>query len=255
MRLSPVSALAAAMLIVVLSGCETKVKEITAVCRPGDAVTAPVRWEYPAKVGPSVIERIPLALDITLHYTGTGTRAVPPITTYFYRSNGAALRVASSATATLPPKGSFTYHVDTGGYAGALLATGRGAPEELAFFVVVDGSYFGGPLSPASCGRWPDGHIDLGKASKLPDLKDKHPLNMAQSDWLLVMPTPPAVARIEGPETSTFAFFPAPIKLTEAKNETSVPDDPAKQEAQVGITAATPLFPLTRPPAPQKGRS
>ena len=242
------SSLAALLLCVVLPGCETKVSEISAVCRPGAQVTAPVTWHYTSKVDPSVLRQIPRAIDITLHYPGSAPRAVPPITTYFYRDGGAVLRVASTSTAMMPAKGSFTYHVDTGGYDQALEAAGRGGREELAFFVVVDGNAFGGLLSPPSCGRWADGHLDLGKATKLPDLKNRTPLSMAQAAWLEVVPLPPAVRRTEGTETSTYAFFKAPIALTEAKNETEVPEGRARQEAQVGLTDGTMLFTLTGTP-------
>jgi hypothetical protein len=245
----------AVLLAVTLSGCETKVTQISAVCRPGDQPTAPVRWFYTSKVDPSLIKRIPRAIDITLHYTGAEPRAVPPITTYFYRKNGATLRVASSAKATMPPKGTFTYHVDTGGYDQALTKTGRGPAEELAFFVEVDGSYFGGLLSPPTCGRWADGHLDLGKASEVPNLKDKHPLNVAAFDWLGVSSVPTVVMRMEGPEVSTYAFFSAPIALTETKNETSVPDDVAKQSAEVGVTPATPTYTITGEPTPAPGNT
>lgn len=248
MRRGPRASLTAVLLCVTLAGCETKVSRISAACRPGDQVTAPVRWLYTSKVDPSVLRQIPRALDITLHYTGSAPRDVPPITTYFYRQDGATLRVASTSTATLPPKGSFTYHVDTGGYDQALGATGRSRRDELAFFVVVDGNAFGGLLSPPTCGRWADGHLDIGKASKLPDLKGRSPLDMAQSAWLEVVPLPPAIARTEGTETSTYAFFKAPTTLTEAKDETSVPEGPARQEAQVGVTATTTLFTLTSLP-------
>ena len=121
---------AAALLAVTLSGCETKVTQITVVCRPGYQPTEPVRWFYTSKVDPSVIKQIPVSIDISLHYTGSDPRAVPPITTYFYRQNGATLRVASSATATMPPNGTFTYHVDPGGYVHALTTTGRGEADE-----------------------------------------------------------------------------------------------------------------------------
>jgi hypothetical protein len=248
MRPGLLRSLAAVLLCVTLTGCETKVSQISAVCRPGDRVSAPTQWLYTSKVDPSVLQRMPRALDITLHYTDDAPRAVPPITTYFYREDGATLRVASTSTATLPAKGSFTYHVDTGGYDQALSATGRSRPDELAFFVAVDGRTFGGLLSPPTCGRWADGHLDIGTAIKLPDLKDRTPLNMAQAAWLEVVPLPPAVARIEASETAIYAFFKAPIPLTETKNETAVPEGPVPQEAQVGVTATTTLFTLTGMP-------
>jgi hypothetical protein len=231
-----------------LGGCETKVTEISVVCRQGDQPTGPVSWEYTGKVDPSVLQRIPRALDITLHYPGTGPRDAPPITTYFYRQNGATLRVASSAKATIPAKGTFTYHVDTGGYAQALGGTGRGGPGELVFFIEVDGSYFGGMMSPPTCGRWPDGHLEVGKASEVPDLKDRHPINLGAADWLEVSSLPTAVARRQDAEVSTYAFFRAPIALTEVKNETNVPDGPDKQEADIGVTTGTPLFTIARDP-------
>jgi len=250
MRLALRSLGTAVLLAVTLSGCETKVTRISVVCRPGDQPTAPVRWFYTSRVDPSVIKRIPRAIDITLHYTGAEPRAVPPITTYFYRKDGATLRVISSAKATMPPKGTFTYHVDTGGYDRALTTAGRGSAEEVAFFIAVDGSYFGGLLSPPTCGRWADGHIDVGKASEVPNLKDKHPLNLGAADWLEVSSLPTVVLRMEGPEVSTYAFFTAPIALTGIKNATSVPDDVAKQAAEVGVTTATPTYAITGEPTP-----
>jgi hypothetical protein len=113
----------------------------------------------------------------------------------------------------------------------------------------VDGSAFGGLLSPPTCGRWADGHLEFGKATKLPDLKGRTPLNMAQAAWLEVVPLPPAVQRSEGTETSTYAFFKAPVALVEAKDETTVPDGVAKQVAQVGVTDTTKLFSLTGTPS------
>ena len=246
---------AAMLLAVTLSGCETKVTEISIVCRPGHRVTEPVRWIYTSKVDPSVIERIPVMLDITLHYTGGDPRTAPPITTYFYRKDGAALRVASSTKAVMPPKGAFTYHIDTGGYSRPLNATGHGDPEELALFIKVDGSYFDSLLLPRTCARWPDGHLDVDKASQVPNLKDKHPLNMAASDWITVSSLPTAIMRMEGTEVSTYAFFPGPIALTETKNETSVPDDSAKQTAEVGVTATTPTYAIAGEPTPQAGNT
>jgi hypothetical protein len=103
MRLAWRSLGAAAGLAVTLSGGETKVTRIAVVCRPGEQPTAPVCWFYTSTVDPSLIRRIPRAIDITLHDTGAEPRAVPPITTYFYRKDGATLRVASSATASIPP--------------------------------------------------------------------------------------------------------------------------------------------------------
>ena len=153
----------------------------------------------------------------------------------------------------MPPDGTFTYHVDTGGYDRALNATGQGAAEQLAFVIVVDGNDFAGVLSPPTCGRWPDGHLDLGKPAKLPDLNAKHPLNLAAADWLEVSTLPTAVLRLEGAEVSTYAFFKAPIALTETKNATSVPDDVAKQEAEVGVTPATPTYAITGEPTPDAG--
>ena len=244
---------AAAVLAVTLSGCETKVTQISVVCRPGDQVTEPVRWLYTSKVDPSVIKRIPRSIDITLHYTGGDPRAVPPITTYFYREDGATLRVASTAKTTIPPKGTFTYHVDTGGYDLALTRAGHGEAEQLVFFVEVDGFYFGGLLSPPTCGRWADGHIDVAKSSEVPDLKDKRPLNLVSGDWLEVSSLPTAVVRTEGSEVSTYAFFKAPIGLTEVKNATSAPDDPTKQAAEVGVTPATPTYALAGEPPPYIG--
>jgi hypothetical protein len=227
---------------------DTKVTEISVVCRSANQLTEPVRWQYTSKVDPTVPQRIPRALDITLHYTGSRPRAVPPITAYFYRDQGAVLRVVSASTARLPAKGAFTYHVDTGGYSLALTGSGRGEPEEMAFFVAVDGSYFGGLLSPPTCGRYADGHIDIGTASKVPDLKGKQPINLGAADWLAISPLPTAVARLQGSAVSTYAYFLGPIALTETKNETDVPDGLARQEAQVGVTSGTPLFTMTGEP-------
>jgi hypothetical protein len=246
---------AAALLAATLSGCETKVTQISVVCRATHQPTEPVRWFYASKVDPSVINRIPVSLDVTLHYIGTDPRATPPITTYFYRKDGATLRVASSAKATVSPKDTFTYHVDTGGYSHALTATGHGDAEELAFFIKVDGSYFGGLVSPPACGRWADRHLDIGKASEVPNLKDKHPLNMAADDWIGISTLPTVIMRMEGPEVSTYAFYAAPIALTEIKNETNVPGDVAKQVAEVGVTTATPTYSITGEPTPEAGKA
>ena len=250
MRLAMTSLVPAAVVAVMLAGCETKITRISAVCRAGDQPTDTVHWFYTSKVDPTVIKRIPRAIDITLHYNGADPRMVPPITTYFYRKSGAALRVVSTASATIPPSGTFIYHVDTGGYDQALTATGREQAEEVAFVVVVDGSYFGGLLSPPGCGRWADGHLDIDKAAELPDLRDKHPLNMTATDWLKVSSLPTVVLRTEGPEVSTYAFFDAPIALTGTGNETSVPVDLAKRAAEVGVTPATPTFAITGAPTP-----
>jgi len=76
---------AAVVLAVMLSGCKPKVTEISVVCQPGDQPAEPVRWFYTSKVDPSLIKQISPAIDVTLHYTGADPRAVPPITTYFYR--------------------------------------------------------------------------------------------------------------------------------------------------------------------------
>jgi len=230
---------------------DTKVTRISVVCRPYDQPAEPVRWMYTAKVDPSVLPRTAPAIDIILHYTGGRPRAAPPITTYFYRPQGATLRVASNAKATMPPKGTFTYYVDAGGYVYALTATGHGATTEVPFVIEVDGSYFRGLLSPQTCLHALDRHLDLEPATHVPDLKDKHPLNMAASDWLEISDTPTAVVRTEGPQTSTYAFFPVPIAMTEVKNETPVPGDPVKQAAEVGVTAATPAFAFTREPTPE----
>jgi hypothetical protein len=143
-----------------------------------------------------VINRNPVSFDVTLHHTGTDPRTTPPITTYFYRKDGAALRVASSAKATMSPKGTFTYHVDTRGYSRALTATGHGEAEELALFIEVDGSYFGGIVSPPACGRCADRHLDIGKTSEVPNLKYKHPLNMAADDWIGISTLPTLIMRM-----------------------------------------------------------
>jgi hypothetical protein len=241
---------AAALLLATLSGCETKVTQISLVCRSGFDPVEPVRWVYTAKADPSLIKRIPVALDITLPYTGDRPRGVPPITTYFYRVDGTALRVASSAKATIPPKGSFTYHVDPGGYTRALTSAGRGGVDELKFVIQVDGHYFGGALSPAICGRWADRHIDVRPATELPDLRDKHPLNIAAGDWALVTILPAEVERLEGPEVSTYAFYPAPIVPTETTHEADVPEETAQQLKEVGVTATTPTYEVTGGPVP-----
>ena len=254
MRPALSSIVTAALLAVTLSGCETKVTQISVVCRSPHLPTEPVHWFYASKVDPSVINRIPVSLDVTLHYTGADPRATPPITTYFYRKDGATLRVASSAKATMSPKGTFTYHIDTGGYSHALTATGHGEAEELVLFIEVDGSYFGGVVSPPACGRWADRHLDIGKTSEIPDLKDKHPLNMAADDWIGISTLPTVIMRMEGPEVSTYAFYTAPIALTEIKNETSVPDDVAKQAAEVGVTTTTPTYSITGEPTPEAGK-
>jgi hypothetical protein len=245
----------AMVLAVTLSGCETKVTQISVVFQSGHQPTDTVHWSYASKVDPSVVNRIPVSIDITLHYTGGDPRAVPPITTYFYRQEGATLRVASSAKATMPPNGTFTYHIDPGGYTHALTAAGRGGSNELTFVTAVDGSYFGGLLSPPTCGRWPDHHLDTSKVANVPNLKDKHPLNMVAGEWIEISPLPTEVFRTEGVEASTYAFFAAPTALTETKNETSVPDDVAKQEAEVGVTTATPTYAITEEPTPGSGKA
>jgi len=253
MRLAMKSLATAAVLALTLSGCEPKITRISVVCRAGDQPADTVHWFYTSKVDPTVVKRIPRAIDITLHHSGTDPRAVPPITTYFYRPDGAALRVISTASAVILPAGTFVYHVDTGGYDQALTAAGRGEPEEMRFVVAADGSYFAGVLSPPSCGRWPDAHLDIDKASELPDLRDKHPLNMAAADWLNVSSLPTVILRTEGPEVSTYAFFSAPIALTGTSNETSAPTDLAKRAAEVGVTPATPTFTITGAPTPYIG--
>jgi hypothetical protein len=226
----------------------TKVAQISLDCRAGDDPTEKVQWSYTAKVDPSVIELIPYAIDITLHYPGTHARPVPPITTYFYREDGAVLRVASSAKASFAPKSDFTYHVDTGGYVPALYARGRGRAEELAVFVAVDGSYFGSLFGGPTCGQFADHHLEVGKASKIPDLSGKHPIDLATSDWLGFTSLPTAVSRIEGDEVSMYAFFPAPIALTETKHEASVPEGPMAQAQEVGVTSATPTYGVVAEP-------
>jgi hypothetical protein len=248
----------AMLLAVTLSGCETKVTEVSVVCRAGDQLTAPVRWMYTSKVDPSVIRQIPRAIDITLHDIGAEPRKVPPITTYFYRQDGAALRVVSSVEATMPAKGTFTYHVDPGGYDKALRTAGRGPNDALTFVIVADGNYFGGLMSPPTCGQWADGHLGIGRASGVPNLKDKHPLNMTAGAWLDVSSLPTVVKRTEGQEVSTYAFFAAPITLTATKNATGAPDDPAMQMAEVGVTAATPIYSIysiAADPVPNSGNA
>lgn len=241
---------AALLLVGTLSGCETKVEKISLVCRAGFDPVEPVRWVYTAQADPSAFRRIPVAMDITLHYTGDRPRAAPPITTYFYRPGGTALRVASSATATIPPKGSFTYHVDPGTYTRALTSAGRGAGQELKIVIQVDGSYFAAALSPPICGRWADHHIDVAPATELPDLRDKHPLNMAAGDWALATIQPAEIMRVEGLEVSTYAFYPAPIVPTETKHEADVPELVADQLKEVGVSDTTPVFSVTGGPQP-----
>jgi hypothetical protein len=253
MRLALMTLATAAGLGLSLFGCQSKITRISVVCRAADQPTDTVHWFYASKVDPTVIKEIPASIDITVHYDGAAPRAVPSITTYFYRPDGAALRVVSTATATMPPAGAFIYHVDTGGYNLALLSTGREEPEELSFVVAVDGSYFGGLLSAPTCGRWPDGHLDIGKAPGVPDLKGKHPLDMAAADWLKVSSLPTAVLRTEGPEVSTYAYFTSPIALTGTGDETPVPEDLAKRAAEVGVTPATPTFAITGAPTPYIG--
>ncbi len=234
---------------------ETKVTQISVSCRPYDQPAGPVRWIYTAKIDPSVAPRIAPAIDITLHYTGGRPRAAPPITTYFYRQKGATLRVASGAKTTMPPKGTFTYHVDAGGYIYALTATGHGDTTEVPFFIEVDGSYFRGLLSPRNCLHAPDRHLDLERATHVPDLNNRHPLNIAAADWLTISNMPTPVMRTEGAQVSTYAFFTAPIALTEVKNEAPVPEGATKQAAEVGVTAATPTFTLSAEPRPEAGKS
>jgi hypothetical protein len=245
---------AAILLAVTLSACETKVAQISVVCRPGNQLTEPVHWTYTSKVDLSAVQRIVPAIDVTLHYTGSDPRAVPPITTYFYRPNGATLRVVSSAKATMPPKGTFTYHLDTGGYAHALTTSGRAEADQLMLFIEVDGSYFRALLSPTTCLHAADRHLDIAKASDVPNLKGDHPLNIATFDWLGISPLPTVVMRAEGPQVSTYAFFAAPIALTKTKNETTVPDDVAKQLSEVGVTAATATHTITGDPPSQTGK-
>jgi len=158
----------------------------------------------------------------------------------------------------MPAKGTFTYHVDPGGYDKALRTAGRGPDDALTFVVVADGNYFGGLMSPPTCGRWADGHLDVGKASEVPNLKDKHPLNMAASEWLEVSSLPTVIKRTEGQEVSTYAFFAAPITLTATRNAISAPDDPAMQTAEVGVTAATPIYSIysiAADPVPNSGNA
>jgi hypothetical protein len=242
---------AALLLVATLSGCETKVEQISLVCRAGFDPVEPVRWIYTAQADPAAYKRILVAMDITLHYTGDRPRAAPPITTYFYRVGGTALRVVSSAKATIPPKGSFTYHVDPGTYIRALTSSGRGAEQELKTVIQVDGSYFAAGLSPPICGRWADHHIDVTAATELPDLRDKHPLNMAAGDWAMTTYQPAEVMREEGTETSTYAFYLGPIAPTETKHEADVPEQVAQQLKEVGVTDAAPTFSVTAGPRPE----
>jgi hypothetical protein len=245
----------AATLAVSLYGCETKVTELSVACRPINQPNVPIQWFYTSKVDRTLLSQIVPTIDVTLKYTGGSARKVPPITTYFYRRNGATLRITSHSTARLRPKGTFTYHIDAGGYIHALDTSGRGEPELLTLFVEVDGNHFSGPLSPAACRHWPDNHLDLSQATEVPDLNDKHPLNMGSEEWAGILALPAVVIRKEGTEVSNYAFFPAPITLTEVKNEAGVPDDLAKQNAQVGVTAATPTYTLSAEPAPTRGET
>jgi hypothetical protein len=239
------------VMVVTLLGCETKVTQISVVCRPAARPTEAVRWFYANKVDPSVVIQLAPAIDVTLRYTGADPRVAPPVTTYFYRKEGATLRVASSSKASIPPKGLFTYHVDTGGYVHGLATSGRGEPDELALLIEVDGSYFGAVLSPATCLRSADRHLEIVTASGVPNLEGKHPLNIAAADWLGISPRPPVVLRLEEAQVSTYAFFAGPTDLTATENETSVPDDVAKQTAEVGVTATTPTFSITKPAIPE----
>jgi hypothetical protein len=253
MRLALRSLATAAALALTLAGCGPKITRISVVCRPGDQPADTVHWFYTSKIDPTVVKQIPPAIDITLHYNGASPWAVPPITTYFYRKDGAALRVVSTAAAMLPPAGTFVYHVDTGGYGRPLTDVGRGENDELDFVVAVDGRYFHGLLSPPSCGRSPDGHLDVDQASQLPDLKASQPLNMAADEWLKVSSLPTVVLRTEASEVSTYAFFPAPLGLTDTGSETSVPTDLAKRAAEVGVTPATRTFAIAGEPTPYIG--
>jgi hypothetical protein len=247
--------LLAILLVIMLYGRETKVTQISVACRSTERPADTVRWLYTSKIDPSVLPRIAPGIDITLYYTGGSPRAAPPITTYFHRLDGATLRVTSSAKATMPPKSTFTYHVDTGGYVRPLTATGRGGTMEVPIFVEVDGSYFSGLLTPENCAHAPDHHLDLKMATNVPDLKNKHPLNIVASDWIGISDMPTPVVRTEGSQVSTYAYFPAPIALTETKNETRVPDDVAKQAAEVGVVATTPTYALTGEPTPSAGKA
>jgi hypothetical protein len=184
MRLALRSSGTAAALAVALSGCETKVTQISVVCRPGDQPTAPRRHRR-------------------------------------LRSIAGQNRARGGRRAGVLCRGGWRH--------------------------------FGGLLSPPTCGRYTDGHLDIGKAADVPNLKDKHPLNLRTTDGLEVSSLPTAVPRTEGPEASTYAFFQEPIAMTETKNATSVPDDVAKQAAEVGVTATTPTFAITGEPAPTAG--
>jgi hypothetical protein len=227
-----------------LTGCKTNVLTIAVVCQMGNPPAEPVTWYYANKIDRLALLRIPPAVQIVLHYTGSRPRPVPPVNTYFYRDRGAVLRVMSSATATVPPKGTFAYHVDTGGYYGALNATGREEREQLEFVVEVDGRYFHGLLSHPACARLPTHDLAFKKTDRVPDLRNRHPLNMGEAEWVGINDLPTAVMRKQNSETSTFAYFPGPIPLTEARNQATPPDNTTKQLAEIGVSPTTPLFPL-----------
>ena len=70
----------------------------------------------------------------------------------------------------------------------------------------------------------------LGKKANVPNLKNKHPLNMAAAEWIEVLATAHR-GSAHGRRRGVDLRAPAPIALTETKNETSVPDDAAKQAA------------------------
>jgi hypothetical protein len=76
---------------------------------------------------------------------------------------------------------------------------------------------------------------------------------MAADEWVGISTLPTEVRRTEGNQVSTYAFFKAPIALTETKHETAVPNDTSKQEAEAGVTAATPTYGIIFKPAPQAG--
>jgi hypothetical protein len=78
---------------------------------------------------------------------------------------------------------------------------------------------------------------------------------MASDDWIGISTLPTEIMRMQGPEVSTYAFYAAPIALTEIKNETSAPDDVAKQAAEVGVTATTPTYSITGKPTLEAGKA
>ena len=243
----------AMFLATTLTGCEYKVRQVSVVCQPPGEAMPPITWYFTSKVDNSELPRIPPAIQVVLGYRGPNPRTAPPVTIYLFRPDGSVLRVFSSSTATMPPKSDYVYHVDTGGYFRGLMPRTPGAGQDLSFVVEVDGAYYGGELSHLGCDQFLDHHLVVAKATKLPDLGKRHPLNMASSEWLQITDLPPAVLRKQGDETATYAFFSGPIPLTDTGNDPPVPDGVTKQLASVGATVDSAAFPLTyTPPAAEK---